>query len=100
MTTVAASSRRAFLGRAAAALLGCVAGRSAAQEQVATPTIQEGLARAMTEAPLELRFRGTTEEECRRWQKEFGDRLRQLLGPHRPPAKWKTHVRGAVDLAD
>ena len=38
--------------------------------------------------------------DCRKWQSAFLAKLRALLGPHAPPAKWKTVVRQAVDLDD
>jgi dienelactone hydrolase len=52
------------------------------------------------EAPLKLRFNGSTAEECRRWQQEFGSKLRQLLGSHQPPARWQTLSQSSVDLGD
>jgi dienelactone hydrolase len=51
-------------------------------------------------AALSMKVRGGTAKECRAWQGEFAAKLRSLLGPHAPPAKWKTVVREAVDLKD
>jgi dienelactone hydrolase len=51
-------------------------------------------------APLAMKFRGGTAADCRKWQAAFAAKLRSLLGPHAPPAKWKTVVRQAVDLKD
>jgi dienelactone hydrolase len=52
------------------------------------------------EAPLEMRFRGKTAEECRQWQVAFGRKLRELLGPHQPPQKWRVQVERVVELPD
>ena len=49
---------------------------------------------------MALRFRGNSAEDGRKWQAEFGAELRSLLGPHTPPAKWKTVVRSTADLED
>src|SRR5262249_40890805 len=50
--------------------------------------------------PLSMQFRGSTAEACRRWQAEFSARLRSLLGPHTPPARWQTVVERRTDLDD
>lgn len=75
-------------------------GMLAAGEPPRVPTVDESIRRQAEEAPLALRFRGTTADDCRKWQAEFAGKLRALLGPHAPPAKWKTIVREAVDLED
>jgi dienelactone hydrolase len=93
----AAVSRRAFLTQAGTIGL---AGWLAAQEPVQVPTIHEWLKQRVETAPLSMVFRGTTAEECRKWQADFGAKLRSLLGPHSPPAKWKTVVKSAADLDD
>ena len=41
-------------------------------------------------APLSMLFRGTTEEECRLWQKQFRAKLAELLGDSKPPKQWQT----------
>jgi dienelactone hydrolase len=56
--------------------------------------------RQADKAPLALKFRSRTAEECRAWQKEFAAKLRSLLGPHAPPVKWKTVLQRGVDLPD
>ena len=96
------SSRRRFLGRAG---LGLLAGLAAprplfADETAATPAILERLRSDVSAAPLAMRFRGSSVEEGRKWQAEFGNKLRALLGPHTPPSKWKTVVKGTADLED
>jgi dienelactone hydrolase len=91
-----AFSRRQFLAASAALL----AGRVAAREPVVVPTIDEWLKQRAADAPLAMQFRGTTAEECRRWQADFGAKLRTLLGPFKPPEKWETTVERRVDLDD
>jgi dienelactone hydrolase len=64
------------------------------------PTVDESIAELAAGAPLGMEFRGRTAEECRAWQATFSARLRDLLGPHRPPATWQTEVERTVELAD
>lgn len=99
MDLVPAPSRRQFLIGSGTALLAGLPGAGAG-EPARVPTVDENLRALAEEAPLSLEFRGRTAEECRRWQQAFADRLRALLGPHRPPATWKTEVEGAAELAD
>jgi dienelactone hydrolase len=47
-----------------------------------------------------MRFAGRTADDVRGWQKAFGDRLRGLLGPHRPPTDWKADRIASADLDD
>ena len=91
-------TRRQFLlGSAAALAAGLPA---AAGEPPRVPTIDEQVRRLADDAPLSLEFRGTTAEECRKWQSEFAARLRALLGPHQPPARWQTEVEHVAELKD
>jgi dienelactone hydrolase len=94
------TTRRTFLTRTAALLAGLGGSRLQADEPSPPPTILERLDREAKEAALTLRFQGKTAEECHKWQQEFGAVLRRLLGPHKPPEKWKTVVRGAADCGD
>ena len=52
------------------------------------------------EAPLRMQFRGGSAAECRAWQGRFAAKLRQLIGPHRPPERWETVVEKKVELED
>jgi dienelactone hydrolase len=63
-------------------------------------TVEQRIRRAAENAPLTLRFQGSTAAECRQWQAEFARKLRSLLGPHAPPASWKTQTQRVVKLAD
>jgi dienelactone hydrolase len=47
-----------------------------------------------------LEFRGQTASECQKWQAEFATKLRALLSPHQPPAKWQTELERTVELKD
>ena len=40
-----------------------------------------------------MEFRGRTAEELRTWQAGFAAKLRELLGPHQPPAEWKIDLK-------
>src|SRR5262245_35686455 len=100
MDTVASVSRREFLEGAGAALLAGPPPRRAPDAGVAYPTVEERLRRAAENAPLALTFKGSTAAQCRKWQAEFGRKLRSLLGPHAPPPKWKTRTHGVVKLSD
>ncbi len=94
-------SRRHFLMQSSAALLaGVGVNPLAAEEPVAVPGIDERIRQQAAAAPLALEFRGKTADECRKWQAEFAARLRASLGPHTPPAKWKTFVEDRVELKD
>jgi dienelactone hydrolase len=92
--------RRQFLTQTTALLAGLSGQRLFAEEPVKVPTVSEWLERSVEEAPLTMKFRGSTAEECRKWQSEFAAKLRSLLGPHTPPTKWKTTVERAADLDD
>lgn len=95
------TSRRAFLACASGFwAAACWTSRPAAAQADAVITVDEHIQRLAREASLSMQFRGTTAEECRIWQAEFGAKLRSLLGPHRPPARWTTVVERVVELAD
>jgi dienelactone hydrolase len=93
--------RRDFLrGAGAAVLAGWTGNRVLAEEPAPPPPIEERLQREIDDAPLAMRFRGSTADECRAWQGEFAVRLRSLLGPHKPPGQWKTVVQRTTNLDD
>jgi len=94
-------SRRQFLlGSGAALLAGLSPSSLHAGEPPRVLTADEQFRKLAEEAPLSMEFHGRTADECRKWQGEFATRLRSLLGPHQPPAKWKTHVEGTIELKD
>lgn len=94
--------RRSFLRLSAASLV--LAGRAAGLEGAAADDVvlpvDERLKAMVEKAPLAMQFRGTTADECRRWQAEFGAKLRRLLGPFQPPAKWECALQRRVELSD
>jgi dienelactone hydrolase len=97
----AAIPRRHFLRQSAAALLaGCITYEARAQKPADVPTVDAWIRKQAEDAPLAMLFRGTTADECRRWQAAFSAKLRSLLGPHAPPAKWQTTVERRTDLDD
>src|SRR5688572_20600193 len=65
----------------------------------AVPPIGPRMAALAEAAPLSMQFQGRSPEEARRWQAEFAARLRELLGPHRPPAKWDCVLERRVELS-
>jgi dienelactone hydrolase len=71
-----------------------------AQELPRMPTVDEQIRKLAEDAPLKMQFRGKTADECRQWQAAFAGKLRVLLGPHQPPAKWQTTVERVVELKD
>ncbi|HTU17950.1 MAG TPA: alpha/beta hydrolase family protein [Gemmataceae bacterium] len=95
-------SRRQFLLGAAAVGLSAPSLAAAPAEEAPRrdDTIDDWIRQQADKAPLALRFRGRTADECRKWQTDFTAKLRSLLGPHAPPKKWKTVVRNTVDLDD
>ena len=60
-------------------------------------------------APLQMTFKGSTESECRAWQRRFRAQLDELLGDYRPPMRWEVsegesrvfpdHTRTSLRLA-
>jgi dienelactone hydrolase len=93
--------RRRFLtGFGAALMTSPIESWLRAEEPVRPTTIDEWIQQRAADAPLSMRFRGSTAQECRQWQAEFAAKLRSLLGAHTPPAKWKTVVQGSTDLDD
>jgi dienelactone hydrolase len=93
-------SRRGFLLGGAALLAASPARLLGAEAPVQVPTADEWIRKLAEEAPLSMEFHGKTAEECRRWQETFAAKLRALLGPHQPPAQWKTTVERVVELKD
>jgi dienelactone hydrolase len=74
--------------------------RSGPEKTATVPTLDERILALATEAPLTMKFQGTSLDECRAWQSDFTDKLRSLLGPHQPPATWKTTVSQVTELED
>ncbi len=71
-----------------------------AGEPAKLPSINDRLKQDVAAAPLSMRFKGATADECRGWQKDFAAKLKTLLGPHMPPAKWKMAVVSVKEFDD
>jgi len=94
-------SRRAFFRASAAGLSVALSHRLlAADEADVVPRTHELLRRDAEHAPLAMQFRGQSREEFQQWHESFAAKLRSLLGPHTPPAKWKTITENVVELKD
>lgn len=78
------------------ALLTWAGGEASAQ----VPTVDDWLKDQARQAPLTMRFQGTTAAECRQWQTDFAGKLRSLLGPHAPPKEWKATVESSAEQED
>jgi dienelactone hydrolase len=94
------SSRREFLRSAGVATLAGLTTPVFAEDVPKVPTTQEALRKAVEDAPLAMKFTGKTAEDAKKWQASFGEKLRQLLGPHTPPKTWKTSTRETKDFDD
>ena len=81
-------------------LLPPVNGRLRGQEAPSSQTIDERIRQLVLDAPLTMKFHGTSLRDCRAWQGAFGTKLRSLLGPHQPPQEWTTIVRQVTELED
>jgi dienelactone hydrolase len=100
MKSATSLSRRTFLASASIATVADLSHRARAEEPDPLIDTDTWIRRQAEKAPLSMRVRGATAAECRKWQDEFAAKLRSLLGPHLPPAKWKTVTRNVVDLKD
>jgi dienelactone hydrolase len=97
----ATTSRRAFLRWSALSVLGGTgAAAIGAEPRDDVPGIDERIQQDAADAPLAMRFRGSTAEECRLWQAEFSAKLRTLLGDFAPPKVWQTVTERTTDLED
>jgi dienelactone hydrolase len=101
MPPIINTSRRRFLIGCGTTFLAGIPGRILGTgDSPQVPTIDDQIRKLAEGAPLTMEFRGTTSAECRKWQAEFAAKLCSLLGPHKPPAHWKTVVERSVDLKD
>jgi dienelactone hydrolase len=91
-----------FLLRGLAAFIGCAA--VFAQENPAPlaklPTVNEEILRALDAVPLKMQFHGTTPAELVAWQREFGGKLGEMIGPHTPPKQWKVRTLSTREFPD
>lgn len=92
-------TRRGFVA-SLAALLANTRWATANEPLPALPTLNQEMERALRQAPLKLQFRGTMPDQLSSWQKQFATKLRELIGPHEPPAQWTPEQLSLATLAD
>jgi dienelactone hydrolase len=71
-----------------------------ADDKLVVPTVDQQIRQLADDAPLALRFQGSSADDARAWQTTFAAKLRELLGPYRPPTQWQTVVERIIDLDD
>ena len=76
------------------ALLGSIVASARAED------VHERIRRLASEAPLKMKFQGSTADECRAWQQSFGNKLEELLGAYRPPLRWEAQIEETVESPD
>jgi len=86
-------SRRSWLAN-------CLLAARVAKAQNPISNVNDDIRQLAERAPLSMQFAGTTAADCRQWQHAFSARLRELLGPYNPPARWETSLEDAVDFED
>jgi dienelactone hydrolase len=95
------AARRRFLRSSGLALFAGLGSETARADQPANvPTVDDWIKKQAEDAPLAMRFRGRSAEECRKWQGEFSAKLQALLGDFAPPPKWQTQTERVTDLDD
>ena len=95
------TSRRNWLIASGTAFVASLApSRLYGEKRTGSITADEWIRCRAAEAPLAMRFQGTTAGECRQWQAEFAAKLKSLLGPYTPPQRWQTIRQDASDLKD
>src|SRR5262245_23009626 len=91
MTLNTIHSRRTFLSQIGGVAAGAAALPLFGDERLPpVPSIAERLRQQVSDAPLALRLKEMTADECRMFQSQFGARLKELLGDYQPPKSWKT----------
>ncbi len=93
-------SRRRFLQTSTAALAGFGVSPAWAEEPIDVPPIDARIKKLADDAPLSMQFRGSSADDCRKWQADFAAKLRSLLGDFTPPKKWETVVESTAELED
>jgi len=92
-------NRRSLL-KYSLAPLAYASGVAAEPEDQRAPHVHDRIRKEAAEAALSMRFNGSSDAECREWQKLFHSKLEELLGPYRPPQRWKTTVEDTVEFDD
>ncbi len=89
-------TRRQFLASTAALALTSPALLAAEKPK----TVQDGLAGAMSEARLDMLFKGSTKAEFAAWRTAFRAKLNELLGDSSPPESWTAEVEEEARFPD
>src|SRR5262245_28232083 len=90
-------SRRTFFSQAAGVAFGSAVLPLLGDERMPpVANIADRLRQQMSDAPLAMRLKDMTADECRVFQSEFGTKLKELLGEFQPPRTWKTTLVGSV----
>jgi dienelactone hydrolase len=82
----------------AAGAAGALIKEAAIGQEPVVPAISERLREMVGQAPLTMQLKDMSRDECRAWQARFKAKLLELLGPHQPPATWKTTVLSRQEL--
>jgi len=81
-------------------LAGSLAAAGLINGQRRAGNVNDEIGQLAEQAPLAMRFSGTTAAECTRYQQTFAAKLGELLGTFTPPSRWETSVEETVDFAD
>ena len=90
-------SRRAFLSQMAGVVWGSAVFPLFGDERIPPVAgIADRLRQQVSAAPLAMRLKDMTAEECQVFQAKFGAKLKELLGAYLPPKIWKTTLLRSV----
>ena len=90
-------SRRTFLSQMAGGVSASAVLPLFGDERIPpVANIADRLRQQVSDAPLAMRLKDMTADECRVFQAKFGAKLKELLGPYQPPKTWKTTLLGSV----
>jgi dienelactone hydrolase len=90
-------SRQAFLSQMAGVVAGSAALSLFGDERMPpVASIADRLRQQVSDAPLAMRLKEMTADECRGFQAKFRAKLKELLGTYQPPKTWKTTLLGSV----
>lgn len=98
--TMNSFTRRSFFSTAAGVVASAATVVLRGEEtRTSLPGISDRLRRDIEQAPLEMRLKEMTADDCRAFQNQFRAKLMQLLGPHQPPQRWKTQVLSTAEMS-
>lgn len=81
-------------------LAGAVGSGLVGADLAVLPTSDQAIRSAVVSAPLALKFKGSSAAELAAWQREFGAKLRELIGPHTPPPDWQVKTIATQEFPD